>query len=171
MYGREHAPGSTRRIALNADGRTAACRRAKHITRLATSVRQVTRDQMELGPTGSDTGRSCFLLSPGCDRGRYYRVTHGTGLIPNETLFPCLVACLHINRTLCTRGWAGRGGGGTKNGPIVKFHFLPPWSLWSAGQGGPGGGGPPMVVGRSNVRLPQYPQYHRCAPPPNDTHA
>ena len=36
------------------------------------SVRRVTRDQMELGPTGSDTGRSWFLLSCGCDRSRYY---------------------------------------------------------------------------------------------------
>ena len=36
--------------------------------RLAASVCQVTRDQMELGPTGSDTGRSRFLLSSGCDK-------------------------------------------------------------------------------------------------------
>ena len=65
----------------------------------ATSVRQVTRDQMELGPTGSGTGRSCFLLSPGCDRSRRYRAAHGTGLIPNETQFPCrtLVPCLVKN--------------------------------------------------------------------------
>ena len=42
---------------------------------------------MELGPTGSDTGQSRFLLSAGCD---------GTELIPNETQFPCrtLVTCL-----------------------------------------------------------------------------
>ena len=48
------------------------------------------------------TGRSCCLLSSGCDRGIYYRVAHGTALIPNETQFPCrtLVACL------------GGGGGG-----------------------------------------------------------
>ena len=38
------------------------------LSRLATSVRQVTRDQMELGPTESDMGRSRFLLSSGCDR-------------------------------------------------------------------------------------------------------
>ena len=64
--------------------------------RLATSVRQVTRDQMEPGPTESDMGRSWFLLSPGCDGSRYYCVTHGTGQIPNETQFSCrtLVACL-----------------------------------------------------------------------------
>ena len=37
--------------------------------RLGTSVRPVRRDQMELG---SDTGRSWFLLSPGCERSRYY---------------------------------------------------------------------------------------------------
>ena len=35
------------------------------IDRLGTSVRQVRRDQMELGPTESDTGRSWFLLSSG----------------------------------------------------------------------------------------------------------
>ena len=64
--------------------------------RLAASVRQVRRDQMELGPTGSDTERSWFLLSSGCDGSRYYRVAHGTGPIPNETQSPCrtLVACL-----------------------------------------------------------------------------
>jgi hypothetical protein len=64
--------------------------------RLATSVRQVTRDQTRLSPTRSDTGRSWFLLSSGCDRSRYYRVAHGTALIPNETQLPCraLVACL-----------------------------------------------------------------------------
>ena len=64
--------------------------------RLATSVRQVTRDQMDPGPTELDTGRSWFLLSSGGDISRYYRVAHGTGLIPNETQFPCrtLVACL-----------------------------------------------------------------------------
>ena len=33
--------------------------------RLATSVCQVTRDEMELGPTGSHTGHSRFLLSSG----------------------------------------------------------------------------------------------------------
>ena len=51
---------------------------------------------MELRPTESDTGRSWFLLSSGCDTSRYYRVTHGAGLIPNEIQFPCrtLVACL-----------------------------------------------------------------------------
>ena len=85
--------------------------------RLATSVRQVTRDQMEQGPTGSDTGRSWFLLSSGCDRSRYYRVPHGTGPIPNDTPFPCrtLVACLAgggggaLRRT--SRSFGGGGGG------------------------------------------------------------
>jgi len=48
------------------------------------------------GPT---QGRSWFLLSTGCDRGRYYGVAHGTGLIPNETQFPrrTLGACLALN--------------------------------------------------------------------------
>ena len=86
--------------------------------RLATSVRQVTRDQMEPGPTGSDTGRSWFLLSSGCDGSRYYRVAHGTGPIPNEIQFPCRtrVACLVpplcMHPTLLNnvhrRDWGGR---------------------------------------------------------------
>ena len=38
--------------------------------RLATGVRQVTRDQMEPGPTEVDTGRICFLLSSGGDMSR-----------------------------------------------------------------------------------------------------
>ena len=84
---------------LTLDPRTCGFGRAAVVSRLATSVRQVTRDQMELGPTGADTGRSCFLLSCGSDRGRYYRVTHGTGPIPNETQFPCrtLGACLVVS--------------------------------------------------------------------------
>jgi len=44
---------------------------------------------MELGPTGSDTGRSWFQLSSACDSSRYYRAAHGTALIPTETQFPC----------------------------------------------------------------------------------
>ena len=56
--------------------------------RVAMSVRQVTHDQMGLGPTGSDTRHSWFLLSLGCNRSRYYCAPHGTGLIPNETQFP-----------------------------------------------------------------------------------
>ena len=43
---------------------------------------------------GLTQGRSWILLSPGCNS-RYYRVAHGTGVIPNETQFPC--------RTLKTR--------------------------------------------------------------------
>ena len=52
-------------------------------------------------PPGSDTGRSWFLLSSGCDGSRYYGVAHGTRLIPNEIQFPCrtLVACLAIKHT------------------------------------------------------------------------
>ena len=51
---------------------------------------------MEPGPTGSNTGRSWFLLSSGCDSSGYYSVAHGMGLSPNDTQFPCrtLVACL-----------------------------------------------------------------------------
>ena len=68
------------------------------VTRLATGIRQVRPDQMEPGPTASNTGRSRFLLSSACDGGGYYRVARGTGLIPNETQFPCrtLVACLMV---------------------------------------------------------------------------
>ena len=42
------------------------------------------------------TGCSRFLLSSGRGWGEYYRVAHGTGLMPNETQIPCraLVACL-----------------------------------------------------------------------------
>ena len=40
--------------------------------RLATRVCQVRCDQMEPGPTESDTGRRWFLLSSGCDRSRYH---------------------------------------------------------------------------------------------------
>ena len=41
-------------------------------------------------------GHDLFLLSCGCDSSGYYRVVHGTALIPNETQFPCwtLVPCL-----------------------------------------------------------------------------
>ena len=43
---------------------TAAARSLWRLARLATSIRQVTRDQMEPGPAEFDTGRSWFLLSP-----------------------------------------------------------------------------------------------------------
>ena len=60
---------------------------------LATSVRPVGRDQTELDPTESHTGRGWFLLSPGAtaDEG-----AHGTGPIPTKTQFPCRTqwACL-----------------------------------------------------------------------------
>ena len=64
--------------------------------RPATSVRHVRHDQKEPGPTKSDTGRGSFLLSFGLDRSGYYSVACSTGLIPNETQFPCrtLVACV-----------------------------------------------------------------------------
>ena len=65
-------------------------------SRSSTGVRQVTPDQMEPGPTESDTGCGWILLSPGCGRSRYYRVTHGTGPILNEAQVSCrtLGACL-----------------------------------------------------------------------------
>ena len=42
---------------------------------------------MELSATESDTGRSQFLLSPGCDRSRYYR-TGGGSLYATPPLAP-----------------------------------------------------------------------------------
>ena len=65
-------------------------------TRVGTSVCQVTRDKKELDLTESDMGCNLFLLSFGCDSSRYYRGTHGTALIPNETQCSCRtpVACL-----------------------------------------------------------------------------
>jgi len=65
-------------------------------TRLGTSVCHVTRDKKELDLTGPDRGCRLFLLSFGCDGSGYYRMAHGTALIPNETQCPCrtLVACL-----------------------------------------------------------------------------
>ena len=61
-----------------------------------TRVCQVTRDKKELDLTTPDIGCSLFLLTFGCDSSRYYRVVHGTALIPNKTHFPCRtrVACL-----------------------------------------------------------------------------
>ena len=61
-----------------------------------TRVRPVRRDQRELDPTESDTGRGSLLLSSSCDRSGYYWAAHGAGLIPTETQFPCrtLAACL-----------------------------------------------------------------------------
>ena len=45
------------------------CRAASLDLPLASARSPVIRsDQMELGPTGSDTGRSWFLLSSGCNR-------------------------------------------------------------------------------------------------------
>ena len=87
-------------------------------TRLAGSVHQVRRHQMGLGPTESDTGCGWFLLSSGCDRSRYYRVTHGTALIPNETQLPCrtLVAMgvAMVSRQACPRARRS-GAGGPEN--------------------------------------------------------
>ena len=49
---------------------------------LATSVRQIRRDQKELGPTESVTRRSRFLLSSACDRSGQCRLADGAGLAP-----------------------------------------------------------------------------------------
>ena len=61
---------------------------------LASAGSDVIRRDLDL--TASDRGCDLFLLSCGCDSTRYYRVAHGTGLIPNEIQSPCrtLVACL-----------------------------------------------------------------------------
>ena len=68
-------------VLAGGNGRCLQCDHIAVVSRLATSIRQVIHDQMELSPTESDTGCSWFLLSSGCDRSRYYRVAHGTGLI------------------------------------------------------------------------------------------
>ena len=44
----------------------------RFLSRLATSVRQLRRDQMEQGPTEPHAGRSTFLLSSGGAGGGYY---------------------------------------------------------------------------------------------------
>ena len=41
-------------------------------------------EQKGLGPTELDTGRSRFLLGPGCDRSRLYGVADNAGLIRND---------------------------------------------------------------------------------------
>ena len=78
----------------------AADQRSHTRTRLGTSVCWVTRDQKVLDLIMPDVECSWFLLSSECDQSRYYRVAHGTALIPNETQFPCrtLVACLTQTR-------------------------------------------------------------------------
>ena len=62
-----------------------------------------------LGPTEPCTGCNRFLLSSGCGWGKYYRVAHSTGLIPNETQIPCRTpaACLERHHAT-TVGSAGR---------------------------------------------------------------
>ena len=88
--------------------------------RLAANVYQVTPDQMELGPSESDTGRSCFLLSPGCDRSRYYRVAYGTGPIPHDTQFPCRTLGAYLvqaHHSFATASWAAC----SKHGPAYAI--------------------------------------------------
>ena len=55
---------------------------------LGTSVREVTRDKKELDLTALDRGCGLFLLSFGCDSSGYYRLAHGTALIPNRNSVP-----------------------------------------------------------------------------------
>ena len=64
--------------------------------RLATRACQARHNQAGLGPDEPCTRCNRFLLSSGCEWGKYYRVTHSTGPIPNQTQIPCraLVACL-----------------------------------------------------------------------------
>ena len=57
-------------------------------------------------------GCSLFLLSYGCDKSRYYRVPHGTGLIPNETRFPCRTTVQGPVKEQQPDGMSHRGGGG-----------------------------------------------------------
>ena len=73
-------------------------------SRLATSVRQVRRDQKELGPTELDTGRSRFLLSSECNRSGYYRVAGGAGLIRNEAELRCRTVVARLVQSLCFGG-------------------------------------------------------------------
>ena len=63
--------------------------------RLGTSVCQVTRDEKELELIAPDRACNLFLLSCGCHSSGYYRVAHGTALIPNEAQF--------LRRTLVAR--------------------------------------------------------------------
>ena len=56
--------------------------------KLATSVCQFRRDQMEQGPTEPHIGRSTFLLSSGGAGGGYYSVALDTGPIVTENRFP-----------------------------------------------------------------------------------
>jgi len=79
---------------------------------------------------------SLFLLSSRCDQNGYYRVAHGTGVVPNEIQFPCrtLVACLvrippgpprGSTNTVCrTAGGAPPQQGMSHHGPLVH---ATPW--------------------------------------------
>jgi hypothetical protein len=57
--------------------------------------------QASLGPTEPCTRRIRFLLSSGCGWGRYYRVAHSTGPIPNETRISCRTLAARL--LLCQR--------------------------------------------------------------------
>ena len=96
-------------------------------TRRATSVRQIRRDQKALSLTASDTGRSRFLLSSGCNRSGYCRAAGGAGVsaLRCRTVVTCPVATAvgggsgkAWNATVCRLGPPGadRSGGGGVNG-------------------------------------------------------
>ena len=70
-------------------------------SRLATSVCQARHNQAGPGPTEPCTGCSRFLLSSGCEWGKYYRVAHSTGPIPNEIPCRALVARRFCCRCSC----------------------------------------------------------------------
>ena len=62
----------------------------------------------ELDLTALDTGCDLFPLSCGCNSGGYYRVAHGTGLIPEETQFPYRTLVARLIHAKCGAG-AGAG--------------------------------------------------------------
>ena len=43
------------------------------------------------------------IVSCGCDSGRYYRVAHGTWLVPNDTQSPCRVPVACLGQTSLAR--------------------------------------------------------------------
>ena len=77
-------------------------------------------------------GASLFLLSFGCDGSRYYRVVHGTALIPNKTQFPCrtLAACLQKQQQQ-EKSMSGSEGVFRVNGSLVLRGSRP--TLWDGG--------------------------------------
>ena len=87
--------------------------------RRGTSVCQVARDEKELDLIAPDGACTLFLLSCGCDSSGYYRVAHGTALIPNEAQFPCQTLVARL-----TRGRSSIAGqyGGWSSGQSMVAH-------------------------------------------------